>query len=197
MPDRPLQAFGEVFNLFHRPGQAAAGQFRERFANPQVFGRNGEQPGFGHVAKDIPGQGQQGCRVRSVGHDLRAGGGGQFSELHLPGSIDRGINEDDRPRLSERVRQLRGQERARERANARKAERRDGLSGFWADGIVAAQGVAVTDDQQFHWTRSFDWRAHGVDYRGFRAGRQPSTSRKASGRGAIHFPGLAGAEFLL
>jgi hypothetical protein len=83
-----------------------------------------------------------------VGHELGGEAGLEFAELHLAWAVKGGINEDHHARPGYGLGVFGRELLADEGADVGKMEAFDGLGYAWPDAVVAAQSVAVADDEK-------------------------------------------------
>ncbi len=100
------------------------------------------------MTKNIAGQRQHSPRVGGVRHELRRIIGRELAELHFRGGIHGGIHKDHG--VSERDgRSVFGRKLlADQRAHAGQSQRAYGFGDTWTNAVVAAQRVAVADDEE-------------------------------------------------
>ncbi len=123
------------------------GQIGELFTDSDVLGWNRQQPALRRMTKDISCQGEDRRGIRRVGENPRRNRGSDGTKPNFAGSIDGCVHKYDSLGSSNRLGQLRREERAGQDSNARKIQRGHRFGDLRADAVVAPQCIAITNDQ--------------------------------------------------
>ena len=139
---------GERSNLFQRGFITPAGKRRKLLAELEVFDGNGQPPGRRATAKELPGERQQRARVCGVRHQLRALGGFELAQPDIRGGIRGGIHEHHGARFGNWFREFGRELMAHKNGHAGQAQFVNRRGYLRPHAIIAAQRVAVANDQQ-------------------------------------------------
>ncbi len=142
------RSFRQRLDAAERLVKPGFGLRRKFFAKIQVHGGNSEPPGFRRMAENIAGQREHRARVGGVRHELRGLAGFKFAELNLVWRIHGGIHENNLADARNRVGVLGRKLLAHERAHAGQVQLAHRLGDARPDAVIAAQSVAVADDEQ-------------------------------------------------
>jgi len=138
----------ERLDFFQRDFITPAGERRKFLAEPEVLDRDGQPPGRRATPEQLLRHRQQRARLRCMCYELRAVGGFELAHLNLGGSIHGGIHENDGACLRNCFRKFGCELMAHESDHARQSQFRDRGGYLCSHAVIAAQRVAVTDDQK-------------------------------------------------
>ena len=139
---------GERTNPFQRGFITPAGQWRKFFAKFEIFNGDGQPPGRRATPEKLLRERQQRTRVRGVRHELRAIGRFESAHLDFGGSVRGGVHENHGARLGNRFREFGRELMSHESDHAGQGQFGDHGGHLRPHAVIAAQRVAVADDQK-------------------------------------------------
>jgi len=138
----------ERSNFFQCSFITPSGQRRKFLAEFEAFNRNGQPPSRRATSEKLPRERQQRTRVRGVRHELRAFGRFELALLDFGGGVHGGVHKNHGARLRNRFREFGCELVTHEGDDAGQSHFGDCGSHFRPYAVIAAQGVAITDDQK-------------------------------------------------
>ena len=139
---------GERSNFLQRGIMTPPCQRRKFLAEFEIFNGDGQPPGRRATPEKLLRERQQRTWVRGVRHELRAVGRFELALLDFGGSVRGSVHENHGARLGNRFREFGRELMSHESDHAGQGQLGDRRGHLRPHAVIAAQRVAVSDDQK-------------------------------------------------